>query len=525
MRKGFLVFVLLVLGWIFLWTGSVLAIDDGWMQKGVRVWYLGATGSSDAEEAYVFDTLDGNTAQVTHHSAVDHWKSPIPPDTQTYSILDKGPCWIHPQTLQNIQGGDMWQGQEIVTIMPGSFTYETLIDEFPSIPYLLLPIKALFDLQPQRNLVKIVYMIDDFSTGIAYFDADTGILLLYETSSGYVTIFFILSEINYDFATRTAFAEDNGPHTGFKSNVLKTTGWPTQFLTIQSSVETRYGGTVQMWTSTSAGGTGGGYYSPPFESYCFFGNEPELRYINFDNASYPPENWNAYGEYLWWWVPQQALQSTTIDVFDVSMTRTSTAPYTFAASGAGAGLYFSQIIFDNDGYMTDFSAKYNAIGLDLDAVTIIDQSTEVDGLDYYKNTMGTASPDPVSAPLVTTQAATSVASSTAVLNGTINPNGADTTAYFEYGTTTAYGTTATATLNSSSGSYSQDVSATLNNLQPETTYHYRLVATNSEGTVNGDDASFDTAAGSGTGEGDDGEGDGGGGGGGGGGCFISSAIH
>jgi len=32
-------------------------------------------------------------------------------------------------------------------------------------------------------------------------------------------MFFILSEINYDFATQNAFAEDDGPHTGFNSFV------------------------------------------------------------------------------------------------------------------------------------------------------------------------------------------------------------------------------------------------------------------------------------------------------------------
>lgn len=40
---------------------------------------------------------------------------------------------------------------------------------------------------------------------------------MYSQLNGYVTVFFILSEINYDFVTQRAFAEDNGPHTGFKS--------------------------------------------------------------------------------------------------------------------------------------------------------------------------------------------------------------------------------------------------------------------------------------------------------------------
>ena len=42
--------------------------------------------------------------------------------------------------------------------------------------------------------------------------------------------------------------------------------------------------------------------------------------------------------------------------------------------------------------MTDFSAKDSSIGLDLDLGSIIDKNTTVDGLAYYKNTMGRATP-------------------------------------------------------------------------------------------------------------------------------------
>src|SRR5258708_7314595 len=42
-------------------------------------------------------------------------------------------------------------------------------------------------------------------------------------------------------------------------------------------------------------------------------------------------------------------------------------------------------------------------------------------------------------PVVTTLAATSVTSNSATLNGTANPNGGVTTAYFQYGSTTNYG--------------------------------------------------------------------------------------
>ena len=398
MKKKLLLCLLVVVG--VACTGSVVsAIDVGWMQKGVRVWYFGSAGSgtsSDAEEAYLFADINGNTAQLTHHSGINHWSMPTA-EMMTGSIVDKGPFWIHPQVLQTIAVGDKWMGINITSMNRATYTYDTFKDndEFDSLPYLLLPIKALFDLKNQREIVKLVYGIPYWPGydvwGTAYFDAETGLCLFNLKLTAYNTVWFILSEINYNFAAQTAFAEDNGPHTGFRSTVLKTTS-AIHFVQILSSVESRYGRTVQMWTATQAGGASGSYFGRN-ENNCFFGSVPILRHkLMSVTPNYPPENWNPYGEYLWWWVPTGALKKSTINVFGVHMTRTSTAPYTFTATEAATGLFFSRLIFDNEGYMTDFSAKDSSIGLDLDLGSIIDKNTTVDGLAYYKNTMGRATP-------------------------------------------------------------------------------------------------------------------------------------
>ena len=94
-------------------------------------------------------------------------------------------------------------------------------------------------------------------------------------------------------------------------------------------------------------------------------------------------------------------------------------------------------------------------------------------------------------PTVTTNSATSVSSDSATLNGTVNPNGVSTTYYFEYGTTTSYGTSTTST-SAGSGTSAVSVNAAISDLTSDTTYHYRLVATNSSGTSNGDDKTFST---------------------------------
>jgi YD repeat-containing protein len=94
-----------------------------------------------------------------------------------------------------------------------------------------------------------------------------------------------------------------------------------------------------------------------------------------------------------------------------------------------------------------------------------------------------------SAPTVTTSAATSVTSTTATLNGTVNPNGSSTTAYFQYGTTTSYGST-TASQSMGSGTSAVAASANLTGLTAGGTYHFRIVAINSAGTSYGSDMSF-----------------------------------
>ena len=95
------------------------------------------------------------------------------------------------------------------------------------------------------------------------------------------------------------------------------------------------------------------------------------------------------------------------------------------------------------------------------------------------------------APPVVTSSAASVGEITATLRGAINPGNLATDYHFEYGATASYGTsTSTATV--AAGETPVDVSRSIGGLQPGTTYHYRLVATNAEGTTEGDDTTFTT---------------------------------
>jgi uncharacterized protein (TIGR02145 family) len=78
------------------------------------------------------------------------------------------------------------------------------------------------------------------------------------------------------------------------------------------------------------------------------------------------------------------------------------------------------------------------------------------------------------------------------LNGTVNANYLSTIVTFEYGTTTSFGSTATTTQNPITGNTVTNVSADITGLTVATTYHYRIKATNSNGTTYGSDLTFTT---------------------------------
>jgi hypothetical protein len=91
----------------------------------------------------------------------------------------------------------------------------------------------------------------------------------------------------------------------------------------------------------------------------------------------------------------------------------------------------------------------------------------------------------VTPPTVTTEGA-EVTNSSATVSGKVNPNGAElTTCAIEYGTTEALGTSASCATLPGSGTEPAPVSAALAGLAPETTYYYRVAATNLAGTGDG----------------------------------------
>jgi len=97
------------------------------------------------------------------------------------------------------------------------------------------------------------------------------------------------------------------------------------------------------------------------------------------------------------------------------------------------------------------------------------------------------------APVVTTQVVGAVTANSALVAGTVNPYGVQTTYWFEYATDPKFGQSQTSS-KKSVGAVSTTVSvqATLNGLKAKTTYYVRIVAENGGGTVKGDSQTFQT---------------------------------
>ena len=96
-------------------------------------------------------------------------------------------------------------------------------------------------------------------------------------------------------------------------------------------------------------------------------------------------------------------------------------------------------------------------------------------------------------PAAITNSVYSVTQSSAVLQGTVNPNNANAVAWFEYGTTQSFGSTA-GNQTVGTGNSATNISGYLSNLSPNTTYYYRAVAQNVYGTTYGTTMSFATQA-------------------------------
>src|SRR5438477_532967 len=138
-------------------------------------------------------------------------------------------------------------------------------------------------------------------------------------------------------------------------------------------------------------------------------------------------------------------------------------------------------------YGATFTHTFNSVGTFPYYCT---QGAEVGQVIVISATPTPTPTPPNGPPIVTTNPAGFIASFSAILKGSLNPDGLTTTIHFQYGTTTSYGLS-TAPQNHTGNTY-LNVSANISSLSASTVYHFRIVATNSAGTTFGSDRTFTT---------------------------------
>lgn len=100
------------------------------------------------------------------------------------------------------------------------------------------------------------------------------------------------------------------------------------------------------------------------------------------------------------------------------------------------------------------------------------------------------------APTLGPVSATNIQGVSAVLKGTVDPEGLSTSYAFEYGVQPSFvGASKTAVAPAGSDTDSGPARMAISGLSPDTTYYYRLVASNSSGTTTGTSATFTTTHG------------------------------
>jgi len=167
--------------------------------------------------------------------------------------------------------------------------------------------------------------------------------------------------------------------------------------------------------------------------------------------------------------------TATTYYFEYGPSTGTTYPSKTGATSAGAGTTDVGVTATLTGLTPDTSYQYRIVATSSLGTT--------DG--------GTGVLNTTQAPVVTTGDVSKLATSSATLNGTINPEGVAASWYFQYGLSTAYGTK-TPVMNLAASSNYSNVSVAISGLAPHSTYHYQLVVTSTAGTTLGADGTLAT---------------------------------
>jgi uncharacterized repeat protein (TIGR01451 family) len=184
---------------------------------------------------------------------------------------------------------------------------------------------------------------------------------------------------------------------------------------------------------------------------------------------------------------------TVVDMLPVGLTAT-------AISGAGWTTNLGTLTCTRSDALAA-GATYPAIIITVNvaasaAASVTNTATVSGGGDVSPTNNTAIDPTTINAaatPTVTTGIASAVGTTTATLNGTVDPNGQPAAVQFQFGTNMSYGSVASIS-GPLTGTTTQAVSANLTGLVAGATYYFRIGATNVLGAANGLDQTFATAA-------------------------------
>ncbi len=249
--------------------------------------------------------------------------------------------------------------------------------------------------------------------------------------------------------------------------------------------------------SKTADGAGAGSFSSSL-SDLFGGTTYFVRAYAANDAG------TGYGMALSFKTTGQPPSAPTVNAQNASNVQTNSAQL----NGIVNANFYSTVVTFEYGTSTSYGSTINATQSPIAGGTNTNISVTVSGLSvgttyHFRikavNSLGTSLSDDIIfttlglAPDATTQTPTNLSTTSATLNGTVNAHDLSTAVTFEYGTTTSYGQSITATQSPVTGNTSKPVSAALSGLAPKTTYHCRVKTVNAVGTKYGNDVSFTTA--------------------------------
>lgn len=386
-----------------------VAEDTGWRQPGVRAWYIGASasysGQSDAEEANLIEAA-GTGLRVVKHSAVGFWDSPLPVSVLPAPNPEReGPFWISPQRLRALRPPDAFSWQGLSLVVKARLTYQNAAD-LPFFAY--LPVQALYRAQAPRELITLTGE-NDGVVGDYFFDVETGLGLSSSLATPGFYILMMLSEINYDFATRQAFAEDDGPHTAFRARQMAgRVDFPVnQFYLFEERVVSRYGPSVRADLTLAINNiaTGDSFHA---DYYSIFDGGTRQFLVTPNTGGLAgglaatATTWTQNGSHPFFWIPPIDFARSTIRVWDTDLT--SREPVgtdaVFEADQQPSTWGFTRLQLDPQGFVHEMTVVSPAMSFAVDSRTAPPSSklNEVTGRAYHLATMGLAIPGPGSGP-------------------------------------------------------------------------------------------------------------------------------